>query len=130
MTRSLRRLTPLVMLLVSSTGTLFGNDDGSPAGLAVRWADNFLTIRGPQLPGGELRIWYMEAYCRPGSTDRAWNETVIGHKTELVSASDDGKRVDLRCTLKDGVIVNHEIRAGIDDVDFRITASNPSDKVS
>jgi hypothetical protein len=33
---------------------------------------------------------YLEAYCRPGSTDREWRETVIPHRVEFVEASRDG----------------------------------------
>ena len=40
-----------------------------PQRLALTWEKNDLTIRG-DFPGGELRILYLEAYCRPGSTDR------------------------------------------------------------
>lgn len=104
--------------------------ESKDAGLTLNWADNYLTIRGPALPGGELRVQYLEAYCRPGSTDRNWKETVIGHKTELVSATDDGKRIELKCTLKDGVVVRHQIRAGKDEVDFQLTATNPTDTES
>ena len=77
-----------------------------------------------------MRIHYLEAYCRPGSTDRESAQTVIGHNTELVSAGDDGKVVRLRCTLKDGVVVDHVITAGRDEVDFRLTAKNPTEKES
>jgi hypothetical protein len=99
-------------------------------GLRIRWEQNFLTISGDQLPGQEMRVQYLEAYCRPGSTDRDWAQTVIGHTTELVSASDDGKVIKLKCTLKDGVVVDHVITAGRDEVDFRLTARNPTDKNS
>lgn len=98
--------------------------------LTIYWADNFLTIRGKNLPGEEMRVMYQEAYCRPGSTDRDWRETVIGHKTELVEASADGQRIRLKCTLTDGVVVQHEIKAGEDEVDFRLSANNPTDKES
>lgn len=105
------------------------------AGLRIHWATDargrdFLTIRGPKLPGGELKVWYLEAYCRPGSTDRNWRETVIGHETRLVSADKDGRRIKLRCQLKDGVVVDHVITAGKDEIDFRLTAKNPTDKPS
>lgn len=100
------------------------------AGLRVSWKDNMLTITGDRLPGGQMPILYIEAYCRPGSTDRDWHETTIGHETKLLSASDDGKELKLRCTLKDGVTVDHVIRAGDDEVDFRLTATNPTDKPS
>ncbi len=85
-----------------------------------------LSIRGKHLPGGELQVWYIEAFCRPGSTRRDWNQTVIPHRTERVEASPDGRRIKLRSTLDDGVIVDHEITAGNDEVDFRVVARNPT----
>lgn len=97
--------------------------------LRIEWEKNFLTIRG-DFPGQVISVNYLEAYCRPGCTEREWGQTVIGHTTEMVSASDDKKLIKLKCTLKDGVIVHHEIRAGSDEVDFRIVATNPTDKES
>jgi hypothetical protein len=87
---------------------------------------NFLVIQGPHLPKGEIRINYLEAYCRPNSTTADWHDTVIGHTTELISLSDDKKTMKLRCTLKDGVVVNHLITAGTDEITFAITARNPT----
>ena len=105
--------------------------DPDPAeALSLSWADNILTIRGSRLPGGEVKVWYLEAYCRPGSTDRDWGQTVIPHKTELTEAAPDGRLIKLRCKLEDGVTVEHEIRAGTDDVDFRLVAHNPTDRAS
>ena len=101
-----------------------------PARLKLSWAKNFLTIRGEHLSGGQIRIQYLEAYCRPGSTDREWKQTVIPHKTALVSADADGKFLNLRCSLADGVVVKHEITAGTDEVTFHVTATNPTDKFS
>ncbi len=98
--------------------------------LMLSWADNYLTIRGPRLPKEGVRVQYLEAYCRPGSTDRDWAETVIKHKTKLVSASDDGQGIKLRCILEDGVIVTHEITAGEDEVRFELVATNPTKSVS
>jgi hypothetical protein len=97
--------------------------------LTIVWEKNFLTIRG-DFPGGELKTLYLEAYCRPGSTDREWKETVIPHKAELVDASGDGKVIKLRDKLTDGVVVEHTITAGNDEVDFRLVATNPTDKTS
>jgi hypothetical protein len=99
-------------------------------GLRVGWADNFLTVSGPEVPGGEVKIWYIEAYCRPGSTDREWGETTIGHRTEVVAADPAGKWLRLRCTLGDGVVVDHSIRARDDEIDFRAVAHNPTDRDS
>jgi hypothetical protein len=89
-----------------------------------------LTIRGPRLPSGEVKVWYLEAYCRPSSTDRDWGQTVIPHKTELTESTPDGRLIKLRCKLEDGVTVEHEIRAGTDEVDFRLIAHNPTDRTS
>ena len=98
--------------------------------LRLDWQDNLLTISGPHLPGGEMKVWYIEAYCRPGSTYRKWDQTVIGHTTRLVSRRDDAAALSLECTLKDSIVVRHDIRATHDEVDFRITATNPTDKPS
>src|SRR5262245_50931141 len=89
--------------------TAEGRDDR----LTIRWEKNHLRIRGAKVPGGEIEINYLEAYCRPGSTDRDWRETVIGHSTETVSARDDGSVLHLKDTLRDGVVVEHTITAGV-----------------
>jgi hypothetical protein len=95
--------------------------------LAIRWKDNYLTIAGPHIPGGDVQVLYLEAYCRPGSSDRDWGETVIGHKAELISAEpkDAPRVIKLRDVLRDGVTVEHTITAGVDEVDFRLVAHNP-----
>jgi hypothetical protein len=107
-----------------------GASAGAEGALALSWEKNILTIRGATVPGGELKVWYLEAFCRPGSTDREWKETVIPHKTALVATDPDGQRLTLRSTLADGVIVDHDIRAGRDDVTFRLVATNPTDHPS
>jgi len=98
--------------------------------LKLKWEDSFLEIAGPQIPGGTIRIHYLEAYCRPASTDRDWHETVIPHESTLVSASEHGKRLVLKDELQDGVVVRHVIEAGDDTVHFEVTATNPTEKVS
>ncbi len=102
----------------------------SAAPLQLSWADNILTITRENVPGGEVRVWYLEAYCRPGSTDRDWRETVIGHRTELLEATPDGKSIKLRCRLNDGVIVDHTITASADAVGFRLKVHNPTETPS
>jgi hypothetical protein len=92
--------------------------------LALDWTDRMLTIRGGSLPSGAVKVWYLEAYCRSGSRDRDWNETVIPHRSVLVERSPTAVR--LRDTLEDGVIVDHAIRSTADDVEFRVTATNPT----
>jgi hypothetical protein len=119
-----------LVLLCVLLGTTAAQASDAGSGLRLSWKDNILTIRGDGLPGGDVKVWYLEAYCRPGSTDRDWRETTIGHTTELLSAGDDAKQLTLRCTLRDGVIVTHDIRAGLDAVDFRLKAHNPTDTPS
>lgn len=96
--------------------------------LRLSWAKNMLTISGDAVPGGRIEVWYLEAFCRAGSTDREWGETVVPHTTELVSAADD--RILLRSKAADGLVLDHDIRAGADEVDFRLTAINPTGKRS
>jgi hypothetical protein len=96
----------------------------------LSWKESLLTISGERIPGKELTVWYVEAYCRPGSTDRSWRETTIGHRTQLVSASNDGQRLDLACSLNDGVTIRHEIYAKEDGVEFRLVATNSTEKTS
>src|SRR5438105_9657295 len=99
-------------------------------GLRLDWKANYLTISGDKLPGREMKVLYIEAYCRPGSTNRKWEQTVIGHESRLLSKSPDGKQLVLECKLKDGVLVRHEITAGADEIAFHITATNPTEKAS
>jgi len=91
---------------------------------------NWLVIQGPHLPMGEIRINYLEAYCRPNSTDADWHDTTIGHTTELVLLSGDKQTMKLRCSVKDGVVVEHLITATSDEVHFAITAHNPTAQAS
>ena len=96
----------------------------STAGLTLAWTNNMLSISGPEIPGGKVDIWYLEAFCRSGSTHRDWHQTTIPHKTELVSADNNGKRLRLRTVVEPDIEVLHEIRAGRDDVDFRLNLKN------
>jgi len=101
------------------------------AAFTLSWNHDMLSIRGKDLPGGELKVWYLEAYCRPNCQTQDWvAHTVIGHSTELISASRDGSRLKLRCLLKDGVQVEHDIRAMKDGVRFELQARNPTRKTS
>jgi hypothetical protein len=108
-----------------------GLAQAADAPLKLHWEKNHLTISGPQLPGGEMKVHYLEAYCRDGSTDADWvKHTKIPHTTEMVEASDDGTLIRLRCRVQDGLIVEHEIRSTHDEVDFRLSAHNPTDRRS
>jgi hypothetical protein len=118
-----------MLLLASVLATGTRGENTSPPDLKINWANGYLTIRG-DFPGNEIPILYLEAYCRPGSTDRDWEETVIRHEAELIESSEDQRSLKLRDFLADGVIVNHTITAGRDEVDFRLTATNPTAQAS
>jgi hypothetical protein len=99
--------------------------------LRIARDDHWLVVRSPEEPGLEIRVNYLEAYCRPGSTDADWvKQTVIRHRSELVEQSADGRTVRLRDVLDDGVTVMHTITAGRGDVDFRLVAHNPGPQAS
>lgn len=120
----------LVTLGWLAAGGSWARAQEKPEPLTLSWANNYLTIHGSHLPQQRVRVHYLEAYCRPGSTDRDWRQTVIPHKTEQVSASADGRSLRLRCNLADGVVVAHEITAGTDEVRFQLVATNPTKTAS
>ncbi len=123
-------MSPRVLsLAVLSVLACLSLQAAEPAGLTISWDKNYLTIHG-DFPGDELRTHYLEAYCRPGSTDREWRETVIPHTVEKIEATSDGKSIKLRDKLADGVVVEHLITAGRDEVDFRLIAHNSTSKAS
>lgn len=87
---------------------------------------HMLVIHGAHLPGGMIRINYLEAYCRANSTEADWvAQTVIPHRVSGVSLSEDRKTLRLRDTLTDGVVVDHTVTARGDEIDFQLRASNP-----
>jgi hypothetical protein len=120
-------MSPVVMLILALLTT---SAQGQSHRLRLSWDKEILSVAGEHVPGSAVKVWYIEAFCRPGSTDRDWSRTVIPHKTTLVERANDGSRVRLRSTLEDGVVVDHEILAGDDDVTFRVTAKNPTTRIS
>jgi len=48
--------------------------------LTLSRENNWLIIHGADLPSGQIRINYLEAYCRANSTDADWvKHTVVRH---------------------------------------------------
>lgn len=92
--------------------------------LRLSWTNNLLTISSPDLPGTNIQIWYLEAFCRRGSTHRDWRQTTIPHTTELVSANKAGTQLRLLTKVQPSVEVRHDIRASSDEVDFSLEAEN------
>ncbi len=117
-------------MLVAGSAILLALIGGAAANaqtLTLARDGHWLVISGAHLPGGDIRINYLEAYCRPGSTDADWAQhTVIKHRSELISLSEDRKTLRMRDTLADGVAVEHTISAKDDEIDFRLVAHNPS----
>ena len=100
-------------------------------GLLLHHDGHFLEIRGEGIPGGPIRINYLEAYCRAGSTDADWvKHTVIPHTCQRLSAPGESKVIRLRDTLADGLEVEHTITAHADHVAFDLVAKNPTAKRS
>src|SRR6476620_11508506 len=106
--------TPLLALAAVAMALPFSARSAED-GLSLARDKNWLVIKGAQIPGGEVRINYLEAYCRPGSTDADWvKHTVIPHKDEMVSLDDQGHVMKLKDVLEDGVVVEHTITAAGD----------------
>jgi hypothetical protein len=123
--RNAMRLLLFALVLATST---WAQDKRT---LTLAREANWLIIRGAHLPKGEIKINYLEAYCRSGSTDADWKQhTFVGHRTELLSSSPDGKEMKLRCNVNDGLIVDHVITAGDDEVTFNLTVRNPTDHIN
>ena len=102
-----------------------------PTNLKLHWSNNILTISGHHLPGKEIKIHYLEAYCRANSHTTDWaNHTVIKHKTKLVSLNENKTKLILLCNISDGVTVEHLITSTRDEIDFNLTAYNPTKKKS
>jgi hypothetical protein len=101
-----------------------GKAEEKPAKLTLSWGKiteavggsaasplgrDFVIIHGAHLPGKQVRVRYLEAFCKANSTYTDWAKTQIAHQTELVSKSGDGQSLKLRSTLADGVNWRHGV---------------------
>ena len=120
---SARPSGPLLFVLAFTLTNGLPPGANAAAGLTLSWTNNLLTIASPDLPGGQLSIWYLEAFCRSSSTQRDWRQTVLPHKTSLVSAGRDGRRLQFSTRVQPSVEVLHDVRAAKDEVtfDFKLT---------
>jgi hypothetical protein len=94
----------------------------SAQNLQISWTNNLLTLNGPNLPGKTLDIWYLEAFCRKGSTHQDWGKTTIPHQTKLLEAS--ATRLKLLTTVGSGVTMTHVLTTTADEVDIRYELTN------
>lgn len=123
-------IRPLCNWMAAAFAWLGMADPGAAAPLTLERTNHWLVIRAAHLPG-EIRINYLEAYCRPRSTEADWvKHTVIAHRNEFVSMSADSTELRLKDTLEDGVTVEHLITARDDGVEFRLVARNPGSQRS
>ena len=116
------------LLMASSAAIATAEEKPAATIKGIEWEKNFLTVRG-NFPGDEIKIHYLEAYCRPGSTDRDWGQTVIPHTAERLESTSKNE-IRLRDTLSDGVTVDHVITATDDAVTFELTARNSTQERS
>ncbi|HAV63749.1 MAG TPA: hypothetical protein DCY13_15450 [Verrucomicrobiales bacterium] len=116
------------MTILTLTTLLAGAVPATAAeSIRLRRDGHWLYLERSDLPGGPIQINYLEAYCRAGSTDADWvKHTVIRHTNELVAASADGRELRMKDTLTDGLVVEHTITAGTDEVTFELVAHNPT----
>ena len=87
---------------------------------------NWVVVSGRHLPGGEVRINYIESYCRPGSTDVDCAQTKIPHRSEQPTVFDSNQHLSLRDTLADGGLVLVIGSNSVHTVTFRLSAHNPT----
>src|SRR5688572_8176243 len=112
------RFLILIVILILISPSAFS----APEPLQLSWTNSMLVISAPWLPGEKIEVWHMEAFCRSGSTKREWNETVVSHKTELVSATPN--RIKLRTLVYPTVECTHEIRAAQDEITITYSLRN------
>jgi hypothetical protein len=101
----------------------FAQTQAAEGGLRISWTNNLLTVSAPNLPGGKMDIWYLEAFCRKGAHNQDWGKTTIPHKTTLLEADPDGKQLKLRTTIGD-VEMMHVLRAEADNIDIHYLLVN------
>lgn len=114
-------------IILSTAAVLCAAVSAHSDALTIEWRENILTISGPKVPGARIDTWYLEAFCRNGSTHRKWEETVIPHVTKLISVSEDKSRIQLESTVEGGVTVTHDIQVRDDCVTFDLVITNTSD---
>lgn len=123
------KLIPVVF--ISALGMYSSLIQAQTPPLTLSWNNEFLTISGDHLPGKEMKVWYLEAYCRANSHTTHWRDhTVIDHQTRLLAQNREGTRIQLQCIVEDGLVVNHLITSTHDEIDIQISAHNPTSERS
>jgi hypothetical protein len=92
--------------------------------LKLSWTNNLLKVTSPELPGGALEIWYLEAFCRANSRTQNWNKTTVPHKTVLLESSSNRQILKFRTTVQTNVEVLHTLRSSVDEIDITYEFKN------
>jgi hypothetical protein len=122
------RIFCTAVILLAACASSRAASAGPTLALARLGNDLIIVAESGPFPG-PVKINYMEAYCRAGSTNQDWRtKTKIPHRSELISSSP--KSIKIRETLEDGVVFEHTITAGAGEVDFRVVAHNPTPRPS
>jgi hypothetical protein len=87
-----------------------------------------LNVAIPGLPA-PLKLLYIEVFARRSSSADL-SDHFISFVTEQTSAASDGRRIELRSRLDDGVVIDHVLTAGDGEVDLRLDVHNPTDRAS
>ena len=124
-----------VLTIVTFSGCVSGSGDmrlsweeGNVGKPGEPWYIGYLYVESDRIPNGKLRMTYPEAYCRSGSTNRSWPETVIPQRTKLISIDEAKGELHLVSELEGGVSVDHFIRTAGDEIDFRLEFVNRGDE--
>jgi hypothetical protein len=115
----------LILAIAAGLPACSRGAEGEEARFALSWTNNVLRIVSPKLPSGKLEILYLEAFCRGGAHHQSWDRTKIPHRTTLLQASTDGKRLEFETIVADKVVVRHDVLAERDSVRFSYTLKNP-----
>jgi len=119
----------LKLLWLLALGAWSFSSSAATDAMTLSWTNNLLTVSNANLPGGKLEIWYPEAFCRKGSRDRDWGETVLASKTVMVGSARPHLLM-LQTEIEPNVVLFHMIVAGEDTVTMDFTFhNNGSDKV-
>lgn len=109
--------------LCTSVVSLFLFLAANAPALEISWTNNLLSVSGVHLPGGQLDVWYLEAFCRSGAHAQAWGQTTLPHKTTLLT-NEASRLLRFRTLVQTNVEVTHVVTAGLDEIDFRFTLVN------
>lgn len=118
---------PLFLLTLSIMATGCLHPKTEPSGFTVSWTNNLLTAVHPEMRGGPLQIWYLEAFCRSNAHLQSWDKTKIPHRTKLLRADPDGKFISFATRVEPLVEVRHDVQVRKDRIDFTFEFENQGD---